>query len=67
MLAAPTGALPLLGHVQTQEKHLTIIGALKLRNNPNVASFSLGSAPFASLTPDISQQNRLTLIIVISC
>lgn len=29
MVAAPSGALPRLGHIKTQEKHLTVIGALK--------------------------------------
>lgn len=30
LVAASTGALPLLGHIKTQEKYLTVIGALKL-------------------------------------
>lgn len=65
MVAAPTGALSRLGHIKTQEKHLTVIGALKLRvrergeKEPyNVGSFSPGSAPFASIIDSEIVYNR---------
>lgn len=59
MDAAPTGAPPRLGHIKTQEKHLTIIGSLKLcvceRKEPSVTSFSPDSA-LPSLTLFTTEQ-----------
>lgn len=62
MVVAPTGALPHPGHIKTQEKHLTVIGAPKtvwVRRKPNVTSFSPGSALFASIIDSEVVYNRI--------
>lgn len=46
MVVAPTGALTHLGHIKKREKHLILIGSLKVRERkkkPNVTSFSPNS------------------------